>query len=126
MDGGLIGTDTNGGDGWSTTWDTATVADGNHTLEATATDDAEQIDTDSVTVTVENNPSGSVEILMVVGDATTLTAGDTAVRNRLTAAGYEVTVIDDNAASVPDASQHDLVIVTASIASAPLTPTFPT
>ena len=120
VDGGLIGTDTNGGDGWSTTWDTATVADGNHTLEATATDDAEQIDTDSVTVTVENNPSGSVEILMVVGDATTLTAGDTAVRNRLTAAGYEVTVIDDNAASVPDASQHDLVIVTASIASGTL------
>ena len=68
MDGGLIGTDTNGGDGWSTTWDTATVADGNHTLEATATDDAEQIDTDGVTVTVENTPSGSVEILMVVGN----------------------------------------------------------
>ena len=113
------------GDGWSTTWDTATAADGSHTLEATATDDAQQVDTDSITVMVEDSPTGSKEILMVVGDATTLTAGDTAVRNRLTAS-CEVTVGDDNAASLPDASQHDLGHRHRVDLLAPLTRTLPT
>jgi Bacterial Ig domain len=38
VDGTGIGTDTNGTDGWSTTWNSAGVADGTHTLTAVATD----------------------------------------------------------------------------------------
>jgi hypothetical protein len=38
VDGAGIGTDTNGADGWSTSWDSTTVADGTHTLRAVATD----------------------------------------------------------------------------------------
>jgi Bacterial Ig domain len=54
VDGGSIGTDTNGADGWSVAWDSATVTDGSHTLIARATDAAGQTGTDTNAVTVEN------------------------------------------------------------------------
>jgi Bacterial Ig domain len=38
VDGVGIGIDTNGADGWSLAWDSTAVADGSHTLDATATD----------------------------------------------------------------------------------------
>jgi hypothetical protein len=53
VDGVLIGTDTNGGDGWSMTWDTTGYSD-DHTVTATATDTGGQATSDSVTVTVDN------------------------------------------------------------------------
>ncbi|MGZ4149256.1 MAG: Ig-like domain-containing protein, partial [Actinomycetota bacterium] len=50
-----IGTDTNGGDGWSVSWDTTAAADGSHTLTAKATDTANQSTTSAgVAVTVSN------------------------------------------------------------------------
>jgi hypothetical protein len=49
-----IGTDTDGADGWSMPWDTATVDDGSHTITATATDTRAQTRSDSVEVTVAN------------------------------------------------------------------------
>jgi hypothetical protein len=50
-----IGTDTNGSDGWSVSWDTTKVGDGNHTLTAKATDTANQTTTSAdVGVTVSN------------------------------------------------------------------------
>ncbi|MEX0985643.1 MAG: Ig-like domain-containing protein [Actinomycetota bacterium] len=50
-----IGTDTNGADGWSVSWNTAGTSTGAHTLTATATDPAGNESTSpGVTVTVDN------------------------------------------------------------------------
>jgi hypothetical protein len=54
VDGSSVGTDTNGTDGWSVTWDSTQVADGGHTIAATARDTALQTRTDSIGVTVDN------------------------------------------------------------------------
>jgi hypothetical protein len=51
-----LGTDTNGADGWSITWNTTTTADGRHSLRATATDTIDQTGTDVNDVTVDNSP----------------------------------------------------------------------
>jgi subtilisin family serine protease len=56
-----IGVDTNGGDGWSASWDTTAYSDGGYTVSATATDDASpaQSDSDSITVSVDNSGGGA-------------------------------------------------------------------
>jgi sugar lactone lactonase YvrE len=54
VDGTTIGTDTNGADGWSVSWDTSTVGDGSHTVTATTTDTVGQTGSDSNGVTVDN------------------------------------------------------------------------
>jgi hypothetical protein len=54
VDGTSIGIDTNGGDGWSVSWDTTTTTDGSHTVSATATDTAGKTGADSISVTVQN------------------------------------------------------------------------
>ncbi len=56
VDGGSIGVDSNGSDGWSISWDTTAYAEGSHTVSATATDTAAQIASDSVSATVDNVP----------------------------------------------------------------------
>ncbi len=56
VDGRVLGTDTDGTDGWTASWDTTTVADGSRTLSATATDSAGQTSTDLAEVTVGNGP----------------------------------------------------------------------
>lgn len=53
-----IGQDSDGSDGWSTTWDTTTVGDGDHALKATATDSAGQTASHSISVTVSNGGGG--------------------------------------------------------------------
>ncbi len=50
----LLGTDSDGSNGWSTTWNTTGVADGSHTITATATDTSGQNASDSHDVTVDN------------------------------------------------------------------------
>ena len=55
VDGGSIGVDSDGSDGWSASWDTTAYADGGHTVSATATDSAAQTASDSVNVTVDNS-----------------------------------------------------------------------
>lgn len=54
VDGVRIGLDTYGGNGWTTSWNTAAAADGSHTLTAKAMDTVGQIATDAITVTVGN------------------------------------------------------------------------
>ena len=54
VDGTSIGVGTNGGDGWSVTWDTTSVIDGSYTLSATATDTGGKTASDSISVTVQN------------------------------------------------------------------------
>ena len=65
VDGGSIGVDSDGSDGWSATWDTTGYADGSHTVEATATDTAGQTASDSISVTVDNSTASDT---MHVGD----------------------------------------------------------
>ena len=55
VDGSSVGIANDGPDGWSTSWESTTVADGEQTLSATATDTSNQTTTDTVTVTVDNN-----------------------------------------------------------------------
>ena len=50
----IIGTDSSGSDGWSVSWDTATVSDADYTIKATATDSAGLTSSDSISVTVSN------------------------------------------------------------------------
>ena len=53
VDGGSIGVDTDGSDGWSATWDTTACSEGSHMVAATATDTADQTASDAVSVTVQ-------------------------------------------------------------------------
>jgi hypothetical protein len=79
VDGASIGTDTNGADGWSVTWNSTTVADGGHTLTARATDTAGQTGTDANGVTVDNvDAPPSATITSPVSGA--VVAGTTTVR----------------------------------------------
>jgi subtilisin family serine protease len=55
VDGANIGTDTNGSDGWTTSWNTTAFADGTYVLSATATDTAGKTGVDSINVTVQND-----------------------------------------------------------------------
>jgi hypothetical protein len=54
VDGTSLGTDADGSDGWSITWDTTQVADGQHRLSAVATDEDNDSGKDRVNVTVSN------------------------------------------------------------------------
>ncbi|MHC4703306.1 MAG: Ig-like domain-containing protein, partial [Planctomycetota bacterium] len=54
VDGGSVGLDTDGSDGWSATWDTTLYGDGAHTVSARATDTIGQTSDNSITVTVGN------------------------------------------------------------------------
>jgi choice-of-anchor B domain-containing protein len=54
-----IGTDSNGGDGWSASWNTSMESEGAHSISAEAIDTIEQTGNDSNAVTVDNvaNPT---------------------------------------------------------------------
>ena len=54
VDGSTIGTDTDGTDGWSHSWNSTTVANGIHTISTTVTDTSGQTRSDSINVTVDN------------------------------------------------------------------------
>ncbi|HYF12331.1 MAG TPA: Ig-like domain-containing protein, partial [Actinomycetota bacterium] len=56
VDGAAIGTDTDGTNGWSASWDTLTELDGAHVVTATATDTSGSTSTDSNAVNVDNTP----------------------------------------------------------------------
>jgi hypothetical protein len=58
VDGSSIGVDTNGGDGWSASWDTTLYSNGGHSLSATATDTTGQNTSNYVNVVVDN-PQGT-------------------------------------------------------------------
>jgi hypothetical protein len=115
IDGSSIGTDTNGADGWSTAWDTTTVADGGHAITATATDTASQTATATRPVTVVNTDDPPV--VMVVASPAALTAGENAVRQRLLGTGYEVVVVDDGSVTAGSVAGSSFVIVSSSVDS---------
>ena len=67
VDGASIGVDSDGSDGWFTSWNTTSVNDGPHTVAVTATDTAGQTASDSISVTVDNSGSGEGISLTVTG-----------------------------------------------------------
>ena len=77
VDGVPIGTDSNGADGWSVTWNTTGDSDGSHTVAATATDAGDQTATDTKGVVVDNGPP-VVDVSSPAGGATV--SGGTTVR----------------------------------------------
>ena len=73
VDGNVVGTDTDGANGWSAPWDTATASDGSHVLGATATDTSGQTGGAAArTVTVAN--SGPAVVFSSTVDAANSTA----------------------------------------------------
>jgi hypothetical protein len=63
-----IGTDTNGSDGWSVSWDTKSVANGSHSLTAVATDTAGNTSAAApVPVTVSNAVNQTVSVPIRLG-----------------------------------------------------------
>jgi subtilisin family serine protease len=66
VDGGSIGVDTDGSNGWSASWDTTAYSNGGHTVSAVATDTIGQTGSDSVSVTVDNGGGGGDPISLSV------------------------------------------------------------
>ncbi len=56
VDGDSIGVDTNGGNGWSVSWDTTSAPEGPALVSAVATDTDGQVANTSISVTVDNEP----------------------------------------------------------------------
>jgi hypothetical protein len=68
VDGAPVGTDTGPSDGWSSTWDTTGVANGQHTLTATAIDAAGNAAVSGgVTVIVQNEVTGALDVPIATG-----------------------------------------------------------
>src|SRR5690606_11018762 len=87
VDGTSIGVDTNGADDWSVDWDTSEGLDGEHTLTAKATDNANNIgDSTPVSVTVDNNAAPTVSITSPA-DGSTVNKPVTIVANATDDAG---------------------------------------
>jgi len=99
VDGAVIGTDTDGSDGWSADWDTTANPDGGATVTAVATDTATQTSSDSVNVTVDNDPGGGDPTTAHVAD---LDGSSSVSGNRWTAT-VTVSVVDDQGGAVSDA-----------------------
>ena len=116
VDGGTIGLDQNGADGWSASWNSTAVADGSHVVSATATDSAGKTATTSISVTVANSPTSDA-VLLVVAAPAALTPGEAAVRSRLLGRGYQVVVADDGAVTAADAAGKAFALVSSVVDS---------
>jgi Bacterial Ig domain/K319L-like, PKD domain len=110
VDGTPIGTDTNGADGWSVSWDTRAVADGPHTMTALATDGVGLTASDSNAVTVDN---------VGANQAPSVNAGPDQTITLPASASLDGTVTDDGLPDPPGA-----VTTTWSKVSGPGTVTF--
>src|SRR5690606_27625884 len=64
VDGGSLGADADGSDGWAVGWDTTAVPDGEHSISAVATDTAGQTTSTSVRVTVRNEAPPEDELTL--------------------------------------------------------------
>ncbi len=69
-------------------------------------------------LTVITNTPGSNSVLLVVGDAASLGASDTAIRNRLQNYGFTVQVVSDDLASTADATGKAVILTSATVSSA--------
>jgi hypothetical protein len=120
--GTTLGVDTDGGDGWAVTWDTTLFPDGPVELTATATDISGFTDSAAVTVTVDNTGLGNA--LFVVGNPSTLSAGDTEVALRLEGLGFTVTLVDDHDVTPGATAGASFVLLSSTISSGVVGTTF--
>jgi hypothetical protein len=65
----------------------------------------------------EPPPDGDATVMLVVGNGAAPSAADALVRDRLTAAGHQVAVVDDGAVTVAAANGADAVLVSATVSS---------
>jgi hypothetical protein len=94
----LIGSDSDGSDGWSIDWDSTTVANGSQTLLAVATDDAgESTDSVQVTINVDNPVADDV---IFVGDID----GSAANEGKNWIATVSILVVDSSGNHIHDAT----------------------
>jgi hypothetical protein len=68
-------------------------------------------------LTIITNTPGSNSVMLVVGDAASLGAADTAIRNRLQSYGFTVEVVSDESATSAEAIGKALVITSSTVAS---------
>ena len=102
---------------YSVTWNSAATSPGDHSITATATDTAGQATTSAtvlITVEATSTPTG---VLFVVATPGALTAGETAVRNRLTGLGFTVAVADDDTVGTAQATGTAFVLISQSASS---------
>ena len=95
----IIGTDSDGLNGWSVSWDTTTVSDADYIITATATDSAAQTSSDSINVTVSNTTP--TDATSIVDSITYSTNGGKNGDKHLI---ISIHVIDDLGNDVSDAS----------------------
>jgi N-acetylmuramoyl-L-alanine amidase len=118
VDGSAIGTDVDGSDGWSTVWDTTAYADGARQVTAVATDTAGQTASDSISVTVDNEPSLGVTVTAI--EPAAMQAGttvDVSISGTGFASGADV-ALENGAGPAPTVSNVlvvDSTTITASI-----------
>ena len=98
IDGSTLGTDVDGNDGWSLSWDTSLAVDGIHTITAEVSDGT-LTGSDSINVTVANSGGGSV--MLHIGDLDASSA--TAPRGRWNAT--VTAVVHDSTHVVVDGAQ---------------------
>ncbi len=89
-----------------------------HSPTSTVTPTPSPTATHTPTPTFTPTPVG--EAILVVGDPSSLNAVDTAVRDRLQALNFIVSVVDDNVITAPDAEMKDLVFVSDTVDAATL------
>jgi hypothetical protein len=74
----------------------------------------------SVTANFSVLPPGNMNVLFVVGDAASMGASDTAIRNRLQSNGYTVQAINDETATAGSATGKALVVTSSTVGSSTL------
>jgi len=113
VDGAPVGTDTSAP--YSVLWNSGAVANGTHTVTATATDTAGQTGSHTVSFTVANAPPPTGGgVLLVVANPVAPTGGENAVRARLASSGFTVTAVDDDMVSAAQTVDKAFVLVSQS------------
>ena len=98
VDGTPIGVDEDPAGDWSANWDTTSSVDGSRAVTATATDAAGKTGTDSVTVTVDNEPSADPTVHIADLD------GSSTIQGQKWTATVTVFVVDTAETAVSEAS----------------------
>ena len=119
VDGTAFETDSNGTNGWTGSWSSTAVADGPHTISATATDTAGQ--TRHVVDHGHRRQLDQSEGAHGRGGADGPYRVENVIAQRLTSGGYDVTFADDNTVTAADTSGKAFVLVAQSTAAAQAT-----